>query len=104
MCETTEEKKHLKDLHIKDVSEYFAKNVEEYGGTFVAKIDCEGAEYEIVQRLDQTGLLTKINIYMIEWHVRGPEILQSIFIQNDYYVLCRPNDDGTGMMYAVRKK
>ena len=97
------ERKILKDLHIRDVAEYFSKNLEQYKETFIAKIDCEGAEYEIIERLNHTGLLTKINIYMIEWHIEGPEILQSVFIQNGYYVFCRDNNDQTGLLYAIKK-
>jgi len=96
------EQKFLRQFHISDVSGFVSKNLEQYPGTFVAKIDCEGAEYEIIDRLNQVGMLTKIDFYMIEWHFRGSEALETIFTNNEYYVMCRPNNNGTGIMYAAK--
>jgi FkbM family methyltransferase len=35
---------------------------------YIAKIDCEGAEYEIIDSLYNSGLLKKIDAVIIEWH------------------------------------
>ena len=38
----------------------------------LCKLDCEGSEYEIVRSLAENGDLTLVDIFMIEWHERGP--------------------------------
>src|ERR1017187_4703817 len=40
---------------------------------FVIKMDCEGAEYEIIDDLVKSGSIQNISALMIEWHDLGAE-------------------------------
>lgn len=51
------------------------------GRTFVLKIDIEGAEYEVLSRLHELGLLQLVDVLFLEWHSRSekdPEYLRNI--------------------------
>jgi FkbM family methyltransferase len=90
------------ELKIKDVyealSSVIASDLKK-----VMKIDCEGAEYEIIRRLDETRMIKDINFYMIEWHINGPGDIKSIFKRNGFDVLSF-NDlsKDIGLIYAYK--
>ena len=69
----------------------------------VIKIDCEGAEYEIIDRLNDTNLLNKASFYMIEWHKEGASKLKEIFLKNNFNILSFKDDETIiGMFYAYK--
>ena len=69
----------------------------------VAKIDCEGMEYEILERLAETGSLRALSILVIEWHARGPSALIELLRQNGFVTFCRdPRGPEIGLIHAVR--
>ena len=69
----------------------------------VIKVDCEGSEYTIIQRLAQEGLLYLADIYLIEWHEKGPEPLQKEFEKIGFRCLSKlPHGSGIGMLYAFK--
>lgn len=72
--------------------------------TVVAKIDCEGSEYEILRRLYEKRLLQKINIIMLEWHQHGPAELEGILHESGFstYSLASAASD-VGMIYAINQ-
>jgi FkbM family methyltransferase len=71
--------------------------------TFVAKIDCEGAEYEIIEALYRTGLLGQIHAFVIEWHELGPDILRERLESAGHFVTIKSNArDHHGVMCSVR--
>jgi len=73
------------------------------GTDLVAKIDCEGCEYEIVDALDQRGLLRALTAVMIEWHSHGARPLASALARNGFAVFSRTEASGhAGMLYAAR--
>lgn len=51
---------------------------------FLLKIDCEGAEYDILRSLAEDGLLRQVAIVFIEWHVKGPEELLGALSNNGF--------------------
>jgi len=70
-------------------------------GFLVCKLDCEGSEYDIVRSLADNGLLRKIRVLMIEWHLRGPEELKDLLIANGFLCLSFDEHGKThGMLYA----
>jgi len=98
------EDKVLQGLEIRDVTEWIRKNFDSYNGAFIVKIDCEGAEYEIIRRLNETNLLQKISYFMIEWHGKGPKDLASIFLKNDYTVMEKESEHSyRGMIYCKKE-
>lgn len=70
-------------------------------GLLVCKLDCEGSEYNIMRSLAEADLLRKVSIFMIEWHLRGPEELKDILITNGFTCLSFDEQAQThGMLYA----
>jgi FkbM family methyltransferase len=68
----------------------------------VLKIDCEGAEYEILEKLDELNLLADIDILLIEWHDKGAKVLEKILIDNNFRVISRHLTSISGMIYAFK--
>jgi FkbM family methyltransferase len=91
------------EITIQDVSDVLpdliAKHTQQ---KVVLKIDCEGAEYEILQKLDESKLLNTIDVLLIEWHDKGSEILEKILIENNYRVVSRYLTSISGMIYAFK--
>ena len=70
----------------------------------ILKIDCEGSEYEIVERLHDTGLLSHFDVIMMEWHLKGPALLREILLDNNFEILSMGEHNiNTGILYAFRK-
>jgi len=92
------------EINIKDISEILpdlmAKHSEQQ---VVLKIDCEGAEYEIVQKLNDANLLKNIDVLLIEWHDKGAKILEDLLVANNFKVISRHLTSITGMIYAFKK-
>jgi len=58
------------------------------GRKLVMKLDAEGAEYEILERLSNLGLLGKIDLLLLEWHVRpdrDPEEIRKLLRGAGYF-------------------
>jgi FkbM family methyltransferase len=91
------------EINIQDISivlpHLFAKHTQQ---KIVLKIDCEGAEYEILQKLDESKILNNIDILLIEWHDRGSETLENTLIANDFRVISRHLTSISGMIYAFK--
>lgn len=67
----------------------------------VCKLDCEGSEYDIIRSLAEVDLLRKVSVFMIEWHLRGPQELKDILIANGFTCLSFDEHSQThGMLYA----
>ena len=68
----------------------------------VLKIDCEGAEYEILEKLNELNLLEEIDVLLIEWHDKGAASLEEQLIANNFRVISRYLTPITGMIYAFK--
>lgn len=90
----------IKDIYEKFVSIYEINKQE----NFVVKMDCEGSEYEIMQRLDETNLLPNIRVIIIEWHDEGAKKIEDILISNNFVVFSRNLTINSGMLYAYNAK
>lgn len=92
------------EIAIKNISEVLpdlmAKHI---GQQKVLKIDCEGAEYEILQKLNDANLLKHIDVLLIEWHDKGAQLLEDLLTANDFKVVSRHLTSITGMIYAFKK-
>lgn len=70
----------------------------------IMKLDCEGAEYAILEALQGAGLLRYIDAFLVEWHTRGPRQLEQLLASAGFFVLSlNPHATGTGMLYAHTK-
>jgi len=91
----------VEELPIIDVFEALKNIVDE---KIVLKIDCEGSEYEILGRLNETGLLSRFDVIMIEWHIKGSAPLRKILVDNNFEILSMGRDNmNIGMLYAFKK-
>lgn len=68
----------------------------------VLKIDCEGAEYEILQKLNDSNLFVDIDVLLIEWHDKGATLLEELLVANNFSVISRYLTSITGMIYAFK--
>lgn len=92
-------------LEIKDASNAFQEKLKSAIGKIVVKIDCEGAEYEILERLKETGDIYIPSFYMIEWHDRGSDALKKIFEEECFKILSfKDASKGVGMLYIYNTK
>lgn len=67
----------------------------------LCKLDCEGAEYEILERLAPTGMLSRIRFFLIEWHEKGAAPIEKLLAQNGFGLLSlSPNHPNHSMLYA----
>lgn len=73
----------------------------------IVKLDCEGAEYEIMATLIETGLIKRVSGFLMEYHNVSPEkngqLLESLLTQNGFAVHGRviPGQEYE-MLYAFR--
>jgi FkbM family methyltransferase len=69
----------------------------------VCKVDCEGAEYEIMTTLAAEGLLNSVSVFLIEWHLRGPHEIKKLLVESGFTCLSLDEDSAThGMLYAFK--
>ena len=79
--------------------EKILKNVS--GEKILLKIDCEGGEYSIIERMYETGIINSIDIIIMEWH--GIEFLKFIKCFKNFNTYYYKNSPSTGMLYAQKK-
>ncbi len=68
----------------------------------VMKMDCEGAEYEILESLNDAEILSKIDVIMLEWHDYGALKIEKYLKDNNFIIFSRNLGPISGMIYAVR--
>ncbi len=85
-------------------AEVFAAIGKKHAGMkLVCKVDCEGAEYEILETLDGAGLVPQVDCFMIEWHKRGPRPIETLLQKNGFaHLSVDPTAPHHGMIYAWR--
>ena len=70
----------------------------------IVKCDCEGAEFEIFERLNEKNLLSCIDVVMMEYHFEKPDRLLNILTENGFAAQTKigSRKSKTGYIYAVR--
>ncbi len=68
----------------------------------VIKMDCEGAEYEILNDLNENNILGQIAIIILEWHDYGPTTIENYLKNNNFTTFSRNLGTNSGMIYAVK--
>jgi len=96
---------------IRDIAEVMTEVIPEARSKnldLVVKMDCEGSEFAICERLDEAGLLNQIRVFMIEWHKWWSEKTQHDIISRlircgfDALDHTNPENPHAGMLYAIR--
>ncbi len=90
---------------IKDAAEELASILEENKDKhIIVKCDCEGAEFEIFERLNEKGIVSMIDVVMMEYHFEKPDGLINIFTENGFAAQTKigSRKSKTGYIYAVR--
>ena len=92
-------------IRLMKADEVFAQILKQHqSANYVAKIDCEGSEYEILPLLDSGGILGRLHSIILEWHQNGPEELVRILMKNGFVCLSFDSHRAdVGMIYGLRK-
>lgn len=77
-------------VELQDIAKIFPPIKERHPDCdIVLKIDCEGSEYEIMERLEETGLINQVACIIMEWHrINGkyPEMLMELLQRNQFAI------------------
>ena len=93
----------VEQVVIKNAAVELEKIIKNHCEKIFLKIDCEGAEYEILPLLDKEGLLKNIDVIIMEWHFQPPEELLNILKKNGFFAFCNhETHNEVGMIRAVR--
>jgi FkbM family methyltransferase len=70
----------------------------------IIKCDCEGAEFEIFEKLNIEGLVRQIDVVLMEYHVERPDRLIEILTENGFAAQTKigSRKSKTGYIYAIR--
>lgn len=69
----------------------------------VVKMDCEGSEYKLFDRLQEEDLLGEISVLMMEWHYNGSGYFESLLEENGFSYFSFNKSDFLGTIYAIKK-
>lgn len=103
VADTLKQSLSKKKIRIRRADEV-VREVRAVAGTtrLVAKIDCEGSEYEILRLLDSQSLLQEFCCIMLEWHEKGPGDIIEVLERNGFCCFSfEPHRKDIGMIYAV---
>lgn len=68
----------------------------------IKEIFCEGAEYEILEDLIKSNIISKVDVIIMEWHVGKYKQLENFMKICGFKFLLNKNDRDFGMCYAWR--
>jgi len=85
----------------KEIATILKENTKRY---IIIKCDCEGAEFEIFDRLDEQGLVGRIDVVIMEYHFEPSDKLVEILNREGFAVQRKiaSRRAKTGYIYAVR--
>lgn len=82
-----EECSKIEKIEIKKSSNVFIDIIKNHPNKKIfLKMDCEGAEKEILEDLDSSEILKSVDIILMEWHFHNPSGLIEILNSNGYIV------------------
>lgn len=90
-------------IKVKKASDILPPLIKNHKEQLFLKIDCEGAEYDILPDLSASGILNHTSIAILEWHFEKPDKLIKIFQDNGFicFVDSQNLDMTQGMIKAV---
>lgn len=96
---------HIETVAVKDAAAQLSPILEENKNRrMIVKCDCEGAEFEILERLSEKRLVDKIDVFLMEYHFKEPDSLVRILMENGFavHVTQGSRDPIVGYLYAVK--
>lgn len=98
--------KSFVNVKICNVSTALKSIIEKHSGKqkILLKIDCEGAEYEIIEDLKSSGLLSNVDAIILEWHMKGAEPILKVLNAHSFLSYTRklPHSFPIGLIYATK--
>jgi len=93
-------------IHIEDVVVHVNTILKRHPKAFIImKLDCEGAEYEIIDRLMETELIHTIHTFIIEWHESmALKLLQSLEESGFEVIIKGDIRKSNGIIKAINKQ
>jgi FkbM family methyltransferase len=81
------------------------ENGGKYPYKLIMKIDCEGAEFEIFNKMDEKDLFKHVDVIMLEWHCKGPDALLKILKKRNFvsFSLFNAYQNEIGLLYCVKQ-
>lgn len=93
------------EIVIKDICLETERIVKKHTGCYlVIKMDCEGSEYGLVEKLHTSGLLKKVSILMLEWHYNGSRPIEKKLEDNNFAWFSFGKSEMLGTIYAINKE
>jgi len=89
-------------VEVKNVSEVFFNLIKDNNYSYILKLDCEGAEYGIIQCLSEKDMLRKFRVVMMEIHYDGTERIENILDKNGFRYICTKIAVDLWMIYAFQ--
>ena len=94
----------IETVEIKQASKILKRLFDQHSEDIFLKIDCEGAEKEILPEIDKAGLLKKVKIIIMEWHYENPQWIVELLNKNNFVVFCTHTViNELGMIRAYKK-
>lgn len=91
----------VRTVEIRKASDILKPIIEENKNLrIVIKMDCEGAEYEIIENLSKENLLQKIDIVVLEWHDLGAKRIEDCLVRNNFTIFSRSLGPISGIIYG----
>ena len=94
-------------IQLEDISQVISRTRNEHPGTdIIVKMDCEGSEYEIVEKMKKDVLLRDVTHFQIEWHIFSaaddPSNIISALRESGFFCNRTQKSPCLGMIFASR--
>lgn len=102
---THSEQDREEQIEVKDAAEEFLPIIRRHSDcNIVLKMNCEGEEYGIIEKLSKEKVLQYITFIMLEWHYKGKKSILSILKKEGFSFWCCDKNEDMGFVYAINLK
>lgn len=89
-------------IEVRNAAEVFLPIIQKHSEcNIILKMDCEGEEYGIIEKLLEEGILSAISFIMLEWHYRGKDSILSWLKACGFSYWCNDKRQDMGLIYAM---